>query len=52
MYVVIVYLPGPVFCFFKIAVTVSLEMSSVRPVARVPVPFAAIFKTWSWTLGL
>jgi hypothetical protein len=51
VYVVIVYLSGPVLCFFKMAVTVSLEMPSMRPVARVPVPSAVIFSTWLRTLG-
>ena len=51
VYIVIIYLPGPLLCFFKIAVTVSLEMPNMRPVARVPVPFTDIFKTWLRTFG-
>ena len=47
----VVYFPGPVLCFFKIAVTVSLEMPSMRPVARVPVPFTVIFRTCSRMFG-
>gem|GEM_PF-6860152 len=38
-------MPEPFFCFFKIAITVSLEIPNIRPVARVPTPSTTIFNT-------
>lgn len=47
----LVYLPGPVFCFFKIEVTESFEIPKIRPVARVPVQSIANFTTCLRTSG-
>ena len=44
-------LPGPIFCFFKIEVTVSFDIPNIRPVARVPVQSMANLRTCSLTFG-
>lgn len=51
MDICLVYLPGPVFCFFKIEVTESFEIPKIRPVARVPVQSIANFTTCLRTSG-
>ena len=47
----LIYLPGPTFRFFKIAVTESFDIPNIRPVARVPVQSMASFRTCSLTFG-
>ena len=40
-----IYFPIPIFIFFNIAATLSLEIPDILPVARVPVHSTAIFNT-------
>lgn len=47
----LVYLPGPAFRFFKMAVTESFAIPSIRPVARVPVQSMANLRTCSLIFG-